>query len=571
MTEKEKNASAVPKRPGNAENPESAVQISHPSLWLRNGRQEVRILDDISLDIRRGERWGIAGESGAGKSMTVYSMTALLPFKGTRMEGAIRYGKDENRTNLLDIPYRDRHRYCSDRVSVILQDAINALNPFERIDRQWIPTAKLHHPDMQREDLYPHLLERLERFGVAGGMEVLKKYPHQLSGGMRQRIEIAMALESDADILIADEPTTSLDAVNQRKIVTFLDDICRKNHLTLIYISHNLGLIESLCDHAAVLRSGRIVEQGKICVLFHAPKHPYTEKLVSETESLYTESGRRSGSAVDKLKKGGKPDAGTLMEVAHLSKHFRRMDRKNRKDAFAAVDDVSFTIRKGEVLGLLGESGCGKSTLARMLLGLIRPDGGVITYGGKDISRLHESAFRPLRRELQMIFQNPFDSLDPRMKVKDLLMEPLTIWRIGTDEKERIDMIREMTGECGLPDDIFGKRPGEFSGGQLQRIAIARALLVRPRFLVADEIVSALDVPVQNEILNLLTGMQRRYGLTVLFITHDLAVIRKVSDRIMIMKEGRLLGHVAAGDDEGQITDPYFRALSEAAFPFVRL
>ena len=522
MTEKEKNASAVPKRPGNAENPESAVQISHLSLWLRNGRQEVRILDDISLDIRRGERWGIAGESGAGKSMTVYSMTALLPFKGTRMEGAIRYGKDENRTNLLDIPYRDRHRYCSDRVSVILQDAINALNPFERIDRQWIPTAKLHHPDMQREDLYPHLLERLERFGVAGGMEVLKKYPHQLSGGMRQRIAIAMALESDADILIADEPTTSLDA-------------------------------------------------GKICVLFHAPKHPYTEKLVSETESLYTESGRRSGSAVDKLKKGGKPDAGTLMEVAHLSKHFRRMDRKNRKDAFAAVDDVSFTIRKGEVLGLLGESGCGKSTLARMLLGLIRPDGGVITYGGKDISRLHESAFRPLRRELQMIFQNPFDSLDPRMKVKDLLMEPLTIWRIGTDEKERIDMIREMTGECGLPDDIFGKRPGEFSGGQLQRIAIARALLVRPRFLVADEIVSALDVPVQNEILNLLTGMQRRYGLTVLFITHDLAVIRKVSDRIMIMKEGRLLGHVAAGDDEGQITDPYFRALSEAAFPFVRL
>ncbi len=604
----------------NSAHEQSAVRLDHLNLWIHNGNRRTQILNDINLDIHRGERWGIAGESGAGKTMTVFSMTALLPPGNTEIQGSIRFAGDLSGTNLLDIPYRNRHRYCASMVSVILQDSINALNPFERIDRQWIPTVKLYHPDMDASRVYPHLLQQLERFGISGGAEILKKYPHQLSGGMKQRIAIAMALESNADILIADEPTTSLDAINQRKVITFIDEVCKKNHLTLIYISHNLGIIQYLCDHTAVLRNGRIVEQGDSQSLFSSPKNSYTRKLIRETALLYQ---RGSYSQIHKdvaeqpgetlvEKKSGKSESLTeksnanseyltdwkgaasgvqpeirndntqsrpethknpateirsLLEVSHVTKTFRRMNQKTAKADFAAVKDVSFSLMENEILGLIGESGCGKSTLARMILGLLTPDNGTVTYNGKLISTLSERKFRPLRKEIQMIFQNPFGSLDPRIRAERLLIEPLNIWNIGNSQAERKNMIREICEECNLPPDVLGKYPGELSGGQLQRIAIARALLVKPKLLIADEIVSALDVSVQNEILRLLAEMKKKHGLTMLFITHDLAVVRKISDRVIVMHEGKLLQTGTPTDIMQRPEHAYVRELMQAFFP----
>ncbi|MCR4891244.1 MAG: ABC transporter ATP-binding protein, partial [Lachnospiraceae bacterium] len=261
------------------------VRTEHLNLSVVKGKNRIPILRDINLTVRQGEKWGIAGESGAGKSMTMYALTSLLPEKSMEMTGSIFYREpDGSETDLLKMPYKDRHLYCSEKASLILQDSINALNPFEKIEKQWGETIRLHsRKELGKEEIQERILQQMERFGLSGGREVLKKYPHQLSGGMRQRIAIAMALESNSKLLIADEPTTSLDAINQRKIITFIDELCDKNKLTLLYISHNLGIVQDLCTHVAVMKDGWIIEQGRMEDVFYSPKEAYTKKLIEET------------------------------------------------------------------------------------------------------------------------------------------------------------------------------------------------------------------------------------------------------------------------------------------------
>ncbi len=265
-----------------------AIQLSNLNLWVRNGKKETQILKDLCLTIHKGERWGVVGESGAGKSMTMYSLTALLPEKSTRTEGEILFaGENGQQENLFEIPYKDRQKYCSEKTALILQDSIHALNPYVKIGQQWKETLHFHHPEVSKREYEKELLDRLERFGIQGGREVLFKYPHQLSGGMKQRIAIGMALESMAKILIADEPTTALDAINQRKVVEYIQKLCTERELTLLYISHNLGIIQEVCTHAVVMKDGEIVETGTIEEIFHHPQKPYTKKLLEETGRLY--------------------------------------------------------------------------------------------------------------------------------------------------------------------------------------------------------------------------------------------------------------------------------------------
>ncbi|MBR0399036.1 MAG: ABC transporter ATP-binding protein [Eubacterium sp.] len=538
------------------------VQLCEFNLWIRKGSSRIQVLKNLSLSIHAGERWGIAGESGAGKSMTMYSLLSLLPEKSTEVSGKILYrSRDGSMEELLQIPYKKRHAYCANHAAVILQDSINALNPFERIEKQWIPTVRLHHPEMEESTIRAHLLERMERFGIAGGEEVLRKYPHQLSGGMKQRIAIAMALESNAGILIADEPTTSLDTVNQRKIISFIDEICRTEHLTLLYISHNLGIVQHLCTHAAILKDGEITGQGKLEDVFFRTESGYTAQLIRETEKLYSSAGRQKD--FNSADKSGQEE---LLRVENVTKTFPKMAGGFRKSTFTAAEKISFSVHKGEIIGLLGESGCGKSTLAKVITGLIPPTSGNVFFRDTIISGLDSHAYRPFRRSVQMIFQNPFDSLDPRMKVRNILLEPLRLWKIGKTKEEREKTILQMCRDCGLSEASLEKYPTEFSGGQLQRIAIARALLVRPEFLIADEIVSALDVSVQNQILELLLQMKEKYGLTILFITHDLAVIRRISDRVMVMQGGHLLACGRTEEVLDQPEQPYIRSLTDAAF-----
>lgn len=272
----------------NREQKDKVIEIKHYNLWIKNGKQETQILKDLSLTIHKGERWGIVGESGAGKSMTMYSLTALLSEKSTRTEGEILFADTEKgQRDLFSVPYKNRQKYCAGKTALILQDSIHALNPFEKIGKQWKETMRFHHPEMKKAGYEPQLLNRLERFGIQGGREILFKYPHQLSGGMKQRIAIGMALESMAEILIADEPTTALDAINQRKVVDYIRQLCTDRQLTLLYISHNLGIIQDVCTHVVVMKDGRIIETGTVDEIFHNPRVAYTQKLLEETGRLY--------------------------------------------------------------------------------------------------------------------------------------------------------------------------------------------------------------------------------------------------------------------------------------------
>ncbi|MFJ2709842.1 ABC transporter ATP-binding protein [Pseudomonas sp. NPDC087346] len=507
-----------------------------------NGQEVVRGID---LDIRPGECLALVGESGSGKSVTAHSILQLLDPAITRIDGSIRYAGEE----LLGVHERYLRQLRGNRIAMIFQEPMSSLNPLHTIERQLGESLALHK-GLAGAAARKRILELLELVGIQKPGERLKAYPHQLSGGQRQRVMIAMALACEPQLLIADEPTTALDVTVQRKILMLLKELQQRLGMALLIISHDLNLVRNIAQRVAVMRGGVIVEQAPCEQLFRTPQHPYSIEL------LNAEPG---GEALSR------DVAEDLLEVRDLKVHFRLGGGWwQPKSCLKAVDGIDLNLQRGKTLGIVGESGSGKSTLGQAILRLIDAQGS-IRFQGEALEQMSGKQLRPLRKRLQVVFQDPFGSLSPRLCVEQIIAEGL---RVHTDlnvaERERavIDVLHEV----GLDPSTRHRYPHEFSGGQRQRIAIARALVLKPDLILLDEPTSALDRTVQKQIVALLRRLQEQHGLTYLFISHDLAVVRALAHDLIVMKDGEVLERGETGELFRSAQHPYTRELLAAAF-----
>ncbi len=494
------------------------------SFVTRNGTN--RAVDGISFSVELGKITAIIGESGSGKSVACYSLLGLVPMPPGRIDGgrALFEGRD-----LLQLEESELRKIRGRDIAMIFQDPMTCLNPYMTIGKQLMEPLLYHHK-VSKEQARARALELLAEVGIRDPESTIDNYPHQFSGGMRQRVMIAMALINEPKLLIADEPTTALDVTIQAQILKLIAELQQKRDIGVIFISHNLAVVADIADTIVVMKQGKIVETGNRQSIFHHARHPYTQKLLA---AIPTDSKRpRPGVAEP------------LIRVRNLCTWF---DQGRGKEPVKAVNDVSFDINRGEVLGLVGESGSGKSTIGRSILRLVPVTSGKVSFDGTDLTALEGSELKAMRRRMQMIFQDPFASLNPRMTVYDTLAEPLLLH--GIENRKTVARgVLKLMDDVGLARVFVRKYPHEFSGGQRQRIAIGRALATRPEFIVADEPVSALDVTIQAQILDLMQQLGREYGLTMLFISHDLAVVRHLADRILVLYKGEVVEQ-GSGDD----------------------
>ena len=491
-----------------------------------------KALDGISFDVEAGQITAIIGESGSGKSVACYSMLGLVPMPPGRLDGgSARFdGQD-----LLTISEAERRAIRGRDIAMIFQDPMTGLNPFMRIGAQLIEPLRVHR-GVAKPEARKRAIELLGEVGIRDPESSVNCYPHEFSGGMRQRVMIAMALINEPRLLIADEPTTALDVTIQAQILALIAELQKTRDIGVLLISHDLAVVADIADRISVMQDGRIVEHGDRAAIFEHAAHPYTRKLLAAIPSGTKPCDNKpSGTGRADKRHNDAPDEGALIRVAQLKTWFR-----SGREVVKAVDDVSFEIRRGEVLGLVGESGSGKSSLGRSLLRLVPISGGQVTFDGVDITGLKGAALKKLRRRMQMIFQDPFASLNPLMSVFDTLAEPLLLHGIESRQSVALAVLKLMD-DVGLARSAVRKYPHEFSGGQRQRIATGRALATRPEFVVADEPVSALDVTIQAQILALMEQLVREYGLTLLFVSHDLAVVKRLADRIIVLYRGRIV------------------------------
>ena len=486
----------------------------------------LQAVDGVSFDLAPGEVLAIVGESGSGKSVTAQTILGLTRSPNARIEGSVRLGEAE----LLDADEATLRGVRGARVAMIFQDPMTSFNPVYRIGAQIVEAIRAHRGEVSRGEGRRRAVELLGAVGIPDPELRVDSYPHELSGGMRQRAMIAMALALEPEVLIADEPTTALDVTVQAQILRLIERLNRERDLATILITHDLGVVAETADRVLVMHRGKIVERGSLDDVFYSPRDPYTRALLGAVVRLDGAPPLRPARTSE-----------NLLEVRDLVKHYSLRSGLlfNREaDRVRAVDGVGFELRRGETLGLVGESGSGKSTLCRAVLGLIEPDAGSVRFEGREIAGLSRRAMRPLRREMQMIFQDPYASLNPRKRVGQIVAEPLRLQGEARGGELR-NRVLELLGRVGLGAEHYDRFPHEFSGGQRQRIGIARALALRPKLIVADEPVSALDVSIRAQILDLLAELQEDFGLTYLFVAHDIGVVRQVSDRIAVMHEGR--------------------------------
>ncbi|AYN93367.1 ABC transporter ATP-binding protein [Pseudomonas sp. LTJR-52] len=481
------------------------------------------VVHGIDLDIRRGECLALVGESGSGKSVTAHSILRLLPASITTTSGGICY----NGENLVTADEKRLRTLRGNRIAMIFQESMTSLNPLHTVERQISEVLALHK-GLGGKHARARVIELLELVGIREPLKRLKAYPHQLSGGQRQRVMIAMALANEPELLIADEPTTALDVTVQQKILELLKDLQARLGMSLLLISHDLNLVRRIAQRVCVMRNGVVVEQNSCQALFSAPQHTYTRTLIN---------AEPDGGPVPTSSDASLIQAQDVRVWFPLPKPLFSRQRHYVK----AVDGVSFELKKGRTLGIVGESGSGKSTLGQAILRLVQAQGG-IRFQGQSIETFNARQMRPLRRHMQVVFQDPFGSLSPRMSVEQIIREGLDIHEIGTP-KERESAIIRVLQEVGLDPETRHRYPHEFSGGQRQRIAIARALVLQPELILLDEPTSALDRTVQKQVVDLLRNLQAIHGLTYLFISHDLAVVRALAHDLIVIKDGKVVEH----------------------------
>jgi len=507
-----------------------------------------RVVEGVCFTVERGETVALVGESGSGKSVTALSCLKLLPAAGGNPEGRILL----DGTEVLSAPVAELRRLRGGVAGMVFQEPMTSLNPLHTVERQ-VGEAITLHQSLAGDALRARIVEMLHRAGFPNAQDRLGAYPHQLSGGQRQRVMIAAALANDPALLIADEPTTALDVTIQAQILELLQRLKRESGMAMLLITHDLNIVRKNADRVVVMKDGRAVEQGPVSEVFGNPQHAYTRMLLAtEPRGAPPPIG---------------PDAAEVMRGEQVKVLFpiRRGLLRRVVGHVRAVDGVSVSVREGETLGLVGESGSGKTTLGLALLRLEDSEG-AIRFEGKDIQGLGRSAMRPLRRRMQIVFQDPYGALSPRMSVAEIVGEGLAVHEPGLSRERRAEAVATALDEVGLEPAMAERYPHEFSGGQRQRIAIARALVLKPRFLVLDEPTSALDVSVQAQVVDLLRALQAKHRLAYLFISHDLRVVRAMAHRIIVLKDGRVVEEGEAAQVVGAPREAYTRALMAAAF-----
>jgi len=522
------------------------LSIENLTIALPPGADRANAVEDLSLSIAPGETLCIVGESGSGKSITAHAVMGLLPAGVRPTTGRI----DLAGQDLLALAPARMRGMRGREIGMVFQEPMTSLNPVMRIDEQIIETFEAHGA-LSTPERRARMLALLEEVGLPDPAVIARAYPHELSGGQRQRVMIAIALALEPKLLIADEPTTALDVTTQAQILALIDGLRRRRGTAVMFITHDFGVVADIADRIVVMQDGRAVEQGAKAAVLGAPQHPYTRKLLAAVPSLIP--------AAKATPAAGEP----ALDVSALSKTYRkRSGWFGTIREVAAAQDVSFAIRPGETLGLVGESGSGKSTVARLCLRLIEPDGGDIRIEGQAVRGLSAAAFRPIRRRIQMVFQDPFASLNPRHNVGRIIAQgPMAH---GEAKPQAMARTRDLLARVGLPPQAIDRYPHEFSGGQRQRIGIARALALEPKVLVADEPVSALDVSVQAQILDLIRELQASLGLAILFVTHDLRVAAQLCHRVAVMRQGRIVELAETAALFAAPAHPYTRQLLAA-------
>ena len=533
----------------------------------------VTAVNNISFTLNKGETIGIVGESGSGKSVTSLSAMRLVPSPpGKIAEGEILFHKKNGeRVDLLQISEKEMRQYRGNEIAMIFQEPMTSLNPVFTCGDQVMEAIMLHQ-SLSRSEAEDLTIKLFEEVQLPDPERIFSTYPHQISGGQKQRVMIAMAMSCQPSVLVADEPTTALDVTVQKTILELMQNLQKEHDMGILFTTHDLGVIAELADKVVVMYKGNIVEQGTVWDIFNNPQHPYTKGLLAcrpPLDKRYTflptvgdfmqtnENGESvaneisvedftkdlvlSKSERDKQQKvlyAQKP----LLQIKNLKTYFpiRNGFFGGITDYVKAVDNISFDIFAGETLGLVGESGCGKTTTGRTILRLNEPTSGQMLYKGKDIAAFNEQELREFRKEVQIIFQDPYSSLNPRMTIGNAIMEPMQVHGIFANDNQRKERVEELLEKVSLGAEYYNRYPHEFSGGQRQRIGIARALAVNPKFIICDESVSALDVSVQAQVLNLLNDLKKELGLTYIFISHDLSVVKYMSDRMVVMQNGKI-------------------------------
>ncbi|MBP6024090.1 ABC transporter ATP-binding protein [Ferruginibacter sp.] len=533
------------------------LSIRNLSVAFSNQGEKNIAVKNSSIEIKRGELVAIVGESGSGKSVTALSLLQLLPKQSTVKGKVYFYQKEKQPLDLLNLTDAAINKIRGKNIAMIFQEPMTSLNPVFTCGQQVMEAIQLHQK-INTKAAREKTIALFEKVKLPDPAAIINRYPHQLSGGQKQRVMIAMAMSCNPSLLIADEPTTALDVTVQKTILELIKELQQQNHMGVILITHDLGVVADIADKIVVMYKGEIVEQGIAKEVLQSPQHVYTKALLAcrpagklKGERLPVVSdfiGEKQ--MTDELEPSAIPQdppgiyqPSTVLRVENLKVYFpvKKKIFGKTTEFFKAVDDVSFEVQQGETLGLVGESGCGKTTLGRTILQLIPATSGKIYLGQKDITQIKPAALRNMRKDLQIVFQDPYGSLNPRITIGSSILEPLQVHRVLENKNQRKEKVIELLEKVSLKPEHFNRYPHQFSGGQRQRICIARALALNPSFLIFDESVSALDVSVQAQVLNLLNDLKKEFGFTSIFISHDLSVVRYVSDRILVMHKGKIV------------------------------